>query len=289
MVTDPAQLATARAAVDAELAAIDLAASRFREDSEICAVNRAPDRAVRVSPLFSELLEVALAAAASTAGVVDPTLGGVLSALGYDRTFRTIEPTGPLPPVTVRQRPDWRLVQLDRAAGTVRLPVGVQLDLGATAKAYASDRAAIAASDATGCGVLLSLGGDIRVVGPGPEGGWAILVAEDSGAEVGGSGPVVSITSGGLATSSTTVRQWRRGDQVVHHLLDPLTGRPSTGPWRTVSVAAASCLEANVAATAAVVLGAGARAFLADRQLPARLVGTDGEALVVGGWPAELL
>ena len=99
-------------------------------------------------------------------------------------------------------------------------------------------------------------------------------------------GQVVGIRSGGLATSSRTVRTWRRAGRLMHHLVDPRTGRPAPGTWRCVSVAAADCVGANTAATAAMILGADAPQWLAARALPARLVAADGSVHTVAGWPA---
>lgn len=280
-------LSTARQRIDLELAAIDLAASRFRADSEITKLNQAAGATVTVSALFADLITVALSAAEFTDGAVDPTLGSVLHQIGYDRTFREVAQDGPAVMVTVQRGADWRQVRFDPAARTIGLPVGVQLDLGATAKAYASDLAAAAAHEVTGGAVLISLGGDIAVAGTAPEGGWPVAVAEDSGADLDSDAPVVVITEGGMATSSTTVRQWRRGDQVHHHLIDPWTGRSAAGPWRTVSVAANTCLAANVAATAAIVLGEGAPGWLQHHRLPARLVSGTGAVRVLSGWPGE--
>jgi thiamine biosynthesis lipoprotein len=163
----------------------------------------------------------------------------------------------------------------------------VELDLGATAKALAADRAARSAADKTGAGILVSLGGDIAVAGPAPLGGWPVRIADDHRASLDGPGPVVSLESGGLATSSVTVRRWRVGEDELHHILDPSTGRPAASCWRTVSVAAASCVDANTASTASVLLGEAAPAWLAGRRLPARLVAVSGEIVCIGGWPAE--
>lgn len=280
-------LTAAREVVDCELAAIDLAASRFRDDSEISVLNRAAGTTVVVSDLLAELIGVALGAAESSGGAVDPTVGELLQQLGYDRTFRDLPPDGPAPTVTIRRRPDWRAVEFDGRAHTVRLPPGVTLDLGATAKAHASDRAAALVHEVTDGPVLVSLGGDITVAGPPPEGGWTVAVAEDSNTALTVAGPRVVISGGGLATSSKTVRQWRRGGDILHHLIDPWQAHPAAGPWRTATVAAATCLEANVAATAAIVLGESAVAWLAARGLPARLVSETGTVRVVGGWPEE--
>jgi thiamine biosynthesis lipoprotein len=163
----------------------------------------------------------------------------------------------------------------------------VELDLGATAKALAADRAARVASACVDAGVLVSLGGDIAVCGTHPSGGWPIRVSDDHAAHPDAPGAAVAITAGGLATSSTTVRRWRRAGQALHHILDPRTGLPAPVVWRTVSVAAGSCLDANIATTAAIVRGASAPRWLAGLGLPARLVALDGTVLRVGAWPEE--
>jgi thiamine biosynthesis lipoprotein len=287
VVTDPRALAAARRAVDTELEAIDLAASRFRPDSELSRLNAAQGRAVSVSDLFAELVKVGLEAASETEGLVDPTLGAQLEEIGYDRTFREIPTDGPAPRFTVRRQANWPMVELDVLRGTVRLPVGVLLDLGATAKAHAADRAADAAHRACGAGVLVSLGGDIGVSGSPPDDGWPVAITDDSNAFPETTGPVVVITAGGLATSSTTVRQWQREGIAMHHLLDPSSGQPVSGPWRTISVASTSCLAANTAATAAMVVGEDAAAWLTGRGVPARLVAHDGAIRVLSGWPEE--
>jgi thiamine biosynthesis lipoprotein len=96
----------------------------------------------------------------------------------------------------------------------------------------------------------------------------------------------VTIFDGGLATSGTQMRRWRRGGVEMHHIIDPATGLPARTPWTVVSVAAATCLEANAAATAAVILGAGATEWLDRLRLPARLVDEAGEVHHAGGWSA---
>jgi thiamine biosynthesis lipoprotein ApbE len=289
-VSDPTGLAAARAAVQRELAQIDLACSRFRADSELCRVNARGGRAT-MGPLLQEAVALALRAAQLTDGDVDPTVGGALELAGYDRDWQLLaeacgEP-GPPATVTARLRPGWRSLELDRERGTVRIPAGVKLDLGATAKAWAADRAAAAAAAEGGCGTLVSLGGDIATAGPAPAGGWHIRVTDDHRSDPSAPGQTVSIQSGGLATSSTAVRRWSHNGHTMHHVIDPRTGMPARGCWRTVSVAAAGCTDANIAATAALVRGAGATSWLAALGLPARLVDHRGTVLRVAGWPAE--
>lgn len=288
-VDEDERLAVARTAVEHELAAIDLACSRFRDDSELSRVNAAGGREAAVGPLLLEALRVALRAAVATGGLVVPTVGRALRLAGYDRTFRVIASRDPhsfharFEPVAGADA-----VQLDESRGTVRVREDVELDLGATAKALAADRAAAAAHAAAGCGVLVSLGGDLALAGPPPADGWPVRISDDHAAPLDGPGPVVALRDGGLASSSTAVRRWRAGDAELHHVVDPRTGRPAATPWRTASVAAATCVEANVAATAALILGDEAPAWLDLHRLPSRLVPRDGgTAVVAGGWPAE--
>jgi thiamine biosynthesis lipoprotein len=291
--TDSGALEVARETVERELDAIDRACSRFRADSELSRVNSRVGRSVVVvSPLLIEAVEMALSAAELTGGDVDPTVGAALELAGYDRDWRQLAPPldgepEPRPAIAARVRAGWRTVTVDRGSSSIHIPTGMKLDLGATAKAWAADRAARAVYDATGAGVLVSLGGDIATAGVAPGGGWRIRVTDDHRSDSGAPGQTVSILSGGLATSSTTVRRWSHEGRNMHHIIDPATGAPVARTWRTVSVAAASCTDANIATTAALVRADGAPAWLEELRLPARLVDRDGNVLAIGDWPAE--
>jgi thiamine biosynthesis lipoprotein ApbE len=290
-VSDPAGLELARAAVERELDAVDRACSRFRADSELSRANARAGRTTPASELLIEALEQALRAAELTGGDVDPTVGRALELAGYDRDWRLLdspEHGREVPPaLTVRARPAWPQISLDHKSSTIRLPTGVTLDLGATAKAWAADRAAAAAALAARCGVLVSLGGDIATCGDAPEGGWTIRVTDDHRGGAAAPGQTVAIQSGGLATSSTAVRRWSHEGHTMHHIIDPDTGAPVRKSWRTVSVAAACCTDANIAATAAIVRGRAAAEWLNGLGMPARLVEHDGRVSTVAGWPAE--
>ncbi|HJY02066.1 MAG TPA: FAD:protein FMN transferase [Streptosporangiaceae bacterium] len=305
VVTEPSCLPAARSLLEADLAAVDLACSRFRADSEICTLQttgpttgqttrpttgqtKGQAQGHQISPLLAEAIAVALRAAELTDGDVDPTVGAAMSAIGYDRDFERIDRTGPAASLTVRTVPGWREVRLE--GRTLTMPAGVQLDLGATAKAWAADRSAARIARQAGCGVLVSLGGDIAVAGPAPEGGWRIRVQDVTGApDETPEGPyaLIAIRDGGLATSSTKARRWQRGGDVLHHILDPRTGLPAEPVWRTVSVAAGTCADANAASTAAVIRGRAALGWLARLGLPARLVDATGVVFTVAGWPQE--
>jgi FAD:protein FMN transferase len=286
-VSDRKRLNEARVAVEETIAAFDRACSRFREDSELSAVNAAAGSPVQVGPLLLEAVGAALRAAQLTDGDVDPTVGQALIALGYDRDFAEVAAS----PRRVRFAPvpGWRTIELDAQASTVRVPRGVTLDLGATAKALAADHAAAAAHAACGCGVVVSLGGDMAFDGEPPgEDGWRIRVTDDHRSDVTAPGQWITLRSGGLATSSITTRSWCSDEgATVHHLIDPATGRSASSAWRTVSVAASSCLDANIASTAAIVRGEEAVGWLSELKLPSRLVDTAGRARHVAGWPAE--
>ncbi|HEV2476767.1 MAG TPA: FAD:protein FMN transferase [Candidatus Dormibacteraeota bacterium] len=286
VVTDPLSLQAAKAAVDEVIKAIDGAASRFREDSELSRLNAAPEREVVVSPLLGQALAAGLRGAQLTEGAVDPTVGTAIKLAGYDADFaQVIKDGGPLR-VRATRVPGWQAIRFEAATRRVWIPRGVEIDLGATAKALAADLAARAAEGAIARGgVLVSLGGDIAVAGDGPVGGWPVQVSEDSGAPLDEREEAVTIDDGGIATSSTTVRRWTRGGVVQHHIIDPATGLPVDGPWRTATVAAASCVDANIASTAAIVMGRGALAWLERHRLAARLVDQDGRVERSSHWP----
>jgi thiamine biosynthesis lipoprotein len=287
-VAGAAGLEAARTAVNEILDEFDRTCSRFRDDSELCRLNASPGEALPASPLLLEAVSASLWAAELTDGDVVPTVGEALVALGYDRDFAAVGAGAPATAaVKIAPVPAWRTVQVDREAGTIRIGRGVKLDLGATAKALAADRAAAAAHDASGSGVLVSLGGDLSISGAAPGEGWPIRVTDDHRSDMTAPGQSITLHQGGLATSSTTVRRWRTSAGEAHHLVDPATGQPVRSCWRTVSVTARTCLEANVAATAAIIRGASSVAWLEELGLPSRLVDVDGRVRHIVGWPTE--
>lgn len=290
LLTSPAAAVPARAIADRVFAEVDLACSRFRPDSELSRLNAAGGELLAISPTFADLLATALRAAKLTGGAVDPTCGRALTSLGYDRDFADVRAAGDVPPRLtgpVGPVPGWRQVRLDQGARRVRLGGGAQLDLGATAKAWAADKCAEQIASSAGCGVLVSLGGDVAVAGEPPPAGWPVRVTDDHAAPPGAAGQTVTISAGGLATSGTTVRTWAMGGRPVHHIIDPATGEPARSCWRTVSVAAGTCIDANTASTAAIIRSAAALDWLHDAGLPARLVRHDGTVETTAGWPRD--
>jgi thiamine biosynthesis lipoprotein ApbE len=283
-VDEPSALPTAVAMVKAQIQEIDEVCSRFRPDSELCRLNRrVGGDDVALSPLLEEAVVAALRTAEMTGGLVDLTVGRCVEEAGYTVTFRDLPADGPPLQLCVRRAVGWRALKYDPVAHTLRLPAGTAIDLGASGKAWAADRSAAEVADRLGVAVAVDCGGDIALRGPLPEGGWPIRVAADVGAA---GGQNISVFDGGLATSGTTARRWRRGGIELHHIIDPFTGLPARTPWAMVSVAAATCLEANAAATAALIMGEPGRAWLDSLHLPARLVDVSGAVHYAGGWSA---
>ena len=282
VVTDDRALEPARVLVDEQTALIEEASSRFRLDSELMRIGDRLPHGVAVSDTLADLIRAALMAAQLTDGAVDPSLGRALNRLGYDRDIRLVlDDDGPVRAVS-SERPGWARVTLD--GSTLTVPAGLSLDLGATAKAVAADRAARRIADELGVGALVGLGGDVATAGPGPREGWQIDV-QDLPAD-----PACRISvSGGsaVATSSTQRRTWRRAGRTLHHIVDPRSGMPAPALWRSASVAGPSCLVANALSTAAIVWGSSAPQRLIQHRLPARLVTADGAVIVLGGWPSE--
>ncbi len=281
------QLDAAVEAVSGELARLDREASRFRPDSEISRLHARGAGLYFLSEGLAEAVDVALAAARFTGGLVDPTVGAALIELGYDRDFSAVADDPDTSPPAGGAVTGYGTLSLE--GRLLHLPARTVIDLGATAKGLGADRAARAAHRATGRGggVLVSLGGDLSVAGTPLAGGWPILVADEGSDGERETSQVVRLARGAVATSSRRLRRWRRGGRELHHVLDPRTGLPAEGPWQMASVAAATCAEANAASTGALVAGTGAPEFLAGTGLPARLAGEGGEVVVLGGWPEE--
>ena len=296
VVTDPARLDAAVELVRDELAAVEAACSRFRPDSEVHAVIRAGGEPIRVSERLAALVSAALYAAKQSDGDVDPTIGLAVCALGYDRDFSEVVNRVGHDGLRMQAFPaaDWRAVRL--AGRELTVPAGVLLDLGATAKAWAADRCAALVAYQCRTGVLVALGGDIATAGPAPEpdgespadslrgGAWRVRV-QDGPREP---GCTIMLPAGAaLATSSTIARAWQWRGRNVHHILDPRTGNAAPPVWRTASVAAYNCVEANTLSTAAIVRGTAAPRWLASLGAPARLVAADGRVRTLGTWPDE--
>jgi thiamine biosynthesis lipoprotein len=261
--------ATAREAeaIERIFQARDRQFSRFRDDSELSRVNRTEREVVTVSKTFGQMVERALGAASATHGLVDPTLASALKAAGYDRDFEALEPRAEAASVGVPGR--WRAV---RVVGRLLVrPVGLELDLNGVVKGQTVDEAV----DLLSGDGFVAAGGDYAARGEFDVG----LPGGDS----------VRVTHGGLATSGTTKRRWLRGGDWQHHLIDPRSGRPAESPWTEVTVNAGTCLQADVAAKAAFLLGRDGPAWLDARGLAGRFLFEDGDPVLNHVWRESVL
>ena len=245
------QFEAALATLWRHLDAVDAAANRFRSDSEVTRLNRASGQPLEVSATFEDVLAGALQCAEWTDGLCDPTVLAALVELGYDRDYDELRVTGAPARRAARPAPGVSAVVWDRARHRVALRDGAQVDFGASAKALVADR--VADEVAPGGGVVVEIGGDVAVRGRGPDGPWTLGVTDSL--VITGREERVSLSGGGIATSSNAARTWRAGGVVVNHVVDPRTGECADGPYATASVASSSCLRANALATAALLWG----------------------------------
>ena len=290
-VTSAAALADARVLLDGVLVEVEQAASRFRPNTEIFDLNASAGTGpFQASPMLFDLVAHGVHAAHVTSGACDPTVADSLIALGYDRDYGALLDEGTIDSTHIRPSPGVSGIVLNADQLTIELPDGVHLDLGATAKARAADIAAEGIHAQLSVGVVVDIGGDLRVAGPAPVDGWMIGIADEpKDAEVrghdGDTQEVVSISKGALATSSSVVRHWNRSDTRHHHVIDPSTGWSVETPFRMVTISAGTCVEANAFSTAAIVWGEDALFEIPQRSLVARLVRHDGTIERLGGWP----
>lgn len=225
--------------------------SRFLPGSELNRLNRRTARPVVVSPDTFTLVARSVDAWHATGGRFDPTVLPAMVAAGYDRDFAAITPAarsfGASPP-----SPGCAGIRLDPAVLAVWLPAGVGVDPGGIGKGLAADLVSTEIAGAGAAGVLVNVGGDLRVRGTPPAGDEWVVAIEDP---AGSSRQLARFTlaSGAVATSSRLRRRWRAGDVDVHHLMDPTTGAPAQTGVAAATVVAAEAWWAEALATALCV------------------------------------
>jgi FAD:protein FMN transferase len=221
--------------------------SRFRDDSELCAVNARAGSWVDVTRVFASVLRFAIRGAQATSGLFDPTVLRPLEAVGYDRDFDSISLRRTAPPrVPGVAAGLWRGIVIRNRR--VRLPSEAALDFGGVAKGWAVDRAVEAASDLRWA--VVNAGGDLRVVGTPPPGEVSVAIEDPSDRRRSCAGLV--LTGGAVATSSATRRSWGPG---LHHLIDPRTSLPAATGIVQATAWAPTCAEAEIRSTWALLAG----------------------------------
>jgi FAD:protein FMN transferase len=236
--------------------------SRFIPSSELNRVNVTPSLVTVVSEEFASMLSLAIGAARATGGLVTPAAGASLLACGYDRDFADVPPDDEVAVAPVRVPP---FTSVGLAGRLLSLAEPVTLDLNGVVKAKTVDDALALLGHG-----YVAAGGDVATNVP-------VVVGLPGGESI-------RLFAGGLATSSTAKRSWRRGGERLHHLIDPATGLPARTPWRDVSVVAATCVQADVAAKAALLLGPAGPSWLDRRGLAGRFVDEDGTVTVNEAW-----
>jgi thiamine biosynthesis lipoprotein len=235
--------------------------SRFLPSSELNRVNAAPLGMTLVSEELASMTLLSLDAARATGGLVTPCIGGALLAAGYDRDFSLLpRDVGAVWPAAI---PSWRTVSV-RGNLLMRTET-VQLDLNGVVKGRTVDDALTLVGGGWVCA-----GGDLATT-------ERVVVALPAGG-------AVALDHGGLATSSVRTRRWLADGVEQSHIIDPTTGTATDSPWRDVTVAAETCLAADVAAKAALLLGLAGPRWLDDRGLAGRFVDRAGAVLVNGAW-----
>jgi len=250
----------------------DARLSRFRPDSELCAVNADPREEVPASVLMRAAVAAGLWAAERTDGLVDPTLVGQLERAGYRESRKGVA-AAPLAaavasaPERREARPHpaalWRQVEVDDLAGCIRRPAGVRIDTGGAGKGLCAD--AVAHMLHGYSRFVVDCGGDMRIGGPAAaEVPYSVEIQHPLTGECAATVPV---GSGGIATSGIDSRVWLTADGgFAHHLLDPSTGRPAWTGLISATALGASALEAETLAKASLLSGAtGARRLLRAR------------------------
>ncbi len=259
--------------------------SRFLPESELSQLNSRPGEPVRVGDLLFHVLRAALAAAEESEGLFDPTLLTQLQQMGYDRSFDTLPAVLSESKLPSEPGGGWRDIELRYRRKSVTLPPGIGVDVGGIAKGMVVD-AALKQLRLLGIGTaLINAGGDLAVMGvPAGYESWPLAV------EGRDTSWVIPFAYGALATSGVSRRHWQQGTQDRHHLIDPRSGESARSGLWSVTVAASTCEQAEVAAKVAFLLGPEqGRDFLERRGLAGLLVGLNGEWRSAGPWPGELM
>jgi FAD:protein FMN transferase len=245
--------------------------SRFRDDSELSALNRDPRTEVPASPLLRAAVRAGIWAAGRSDGLVDPTLVGALERAGYVRSLDGCRPASLRQALAsaparrpARPHPErlWQKVSVDDRRGAVRRPPGVQIDTGGTGKGLCADAVAHRLRGHTS--FVVDCGGDLAIGGVGAQ--FEPYAVEVEHPLTGEAVRTLQVAEGGVASSGLNVRVWQDAQGgFAHHLLDPATGRPAWTGLIGVTALAPTALEAETLAKAALLLGPlGARRVLAE-------------------------
>ena len=242
---------------------IEAKLSRYRDDNIIHRINHADGAAVQVDEETGRMLDFAQTLFELSDGRFDITSGVLRKAWKFDGSDRV---PGDTEVEALLERIGWQRVLWD--GRNIALQPGMQIDLGGIGKEYAVDRAAQLAADFTEVPCLVNFGGDLMCSRPRLDGQpWRVGIEQVDArpAEAPAASKTVRLTAGGLATSGDARRYLLKDGVRYPHILDPRSGRPVMDAPRSVTVAAATCTEAGMLATLAMLEGIGAEAFLDEQ------------------------
>ena len=237
--------------------------SRYRDDNIVHRINTAGGRPVTVDEETARFLDYAQQLHAISDGRFDLSSGVLRRVWRFDGSDRvpTAEQIAAVLPLVGWHRVRWK-------PPVLTMPAGMEIDFGGIGKEYAVDRALRLVSRKTQAPVLINCGGDLAVSGARADGSaWQVGVETPEP----GPAPVIGLPAGAIASSGDTHRFLLKDGVRYPHVLDPRTGQAVLGGPRTISVRAASCTEAGVLATLALLHGAQAQEYLHDSAADARV------------------
>lgn len=255
--------------------------TRFKETSELSALNRSAGTWFPVSSEMLDVLTLALECHHATNGIFDPSILPNLQAAGYTKSFDQLLEHGVdrIPNILApNSKSPFSAMEVDTIQKRVRLPRDMQIDLGGIAKGWIAEQAAhLMANDSAACGV--NAGGDMFLIGR-PQGctEWEVALEDPRN-------PIqdlmtLLVESCAVATSSVIKRSWKQGEVKRHHLIDPRTGEPAEPPWLSVTVFAPKAVLAETFAKAILIAGPHDAQALLDNHPEISFIAVDAEGQI---------
>ncbi len=233
---------------------IDHKFSRYRDDNQIHEINNANGAVVSVDAELAKLLVFADTAYAASEGRFDITSGVLREAWTFDGSdnIPTAEAVELLLSRVGWNKVNWQIPEFS-------MPANMQIDLGGIGKEYAVDQTAAILSAETSTAVLINFGGDLISTNAPKSGQWTVGIRTEGTPDV-----VINIKQGAIATSGDENRFLLHNNQRYSHVLDATTGWPAKNAPRSITVAAANCVQAGLLATMAMLEGEHTEAYLKE-------------------------
>jgi FAD:protein FMN transferase len=246
----------------AETKRIEYKYSRYIAGNPVDVINHSQGQPVGIDDETWRLLQFAQTCFELSDGMFDISSGVLRRAWRFDGSDKlpSAQDVARLLPLV-----GWQKVRFD--ASSITLPTGMELDFGGIGKEYAVDCVAkLLMQNTVDTSVVINFGGDIQVTQPRQHGRrWQIGIESLQGYQY--VAKLLSIHSGGLATSGDARRYLLKDGVRYSHILNPKTGYPVHDAPRSITVAADHCVQAGLLATLALLQGAAAEDFLAKQHV----------------------